>query len=309
MLLPLLLASAWAQEQSHTAPPADTAHGHAVKTTAEMRPSEFFTEQYSHLMPHALWTPQVSPDPETSKWFTFYNVNLFQIGAVLAIFVLFTIVRLSFNADRPSWIVRVFRGWCLWIRDEMILPTLGPKYTRKLAPYFIFLFFFIAFLNLVSLIPGSTTAMATIFVTAALALQTLALIVWMGIKEQGVGGFIGHLVAPPGVPAFVLPIMAPVEILSLFVKPMALMIRLFANLLAGHMVLYSFIGMIFVFAKLMGMSAVGYLTAVPALGLAIFVNILEGFIVLLQAYVFTYLSLIFVGQMVHHHEGGQGAHH
>lgn len=273
-----------------------------------MQAAEFFTEQYSHLMPHAVWTPDISPDPERARWFTFYNVNLFQLGAVAAIFLLFLLVRLSFNAERPSWLMRVFRGWCLWIRDEMIAPTLGPKYTRKLGPYFIFLFFFIAFLNLVSLIPGSVTAMATIFVTAALAIQTLFLIVWMGIREQGVGGFVGHLVAPPGVPWFVLPIMAPVEILSLFVKPMALMIRLFANLLAGHMVLYSFVGMIFVFAKLMDMSAVSYATALPAIGLAIFVSILEGFIVLLQAYVFTYLSLIFVSQMLHHH-GGDDHHH
>src|SRR5690606_13786965 len=105
------------------------------------------------------------------------------------------------------------------------------EHGRKLAPYFIYLFFFIAFLNLASLVPGSVTAMATVFVTGALALQSLALIVWMGLKEQGVGGFVKHLVAPPGVPWYVLPIMAPVEVMSLFVKPMALMIRLFANLL------------------------------------------------------------------------------
>src|SRR5690606_36793165 len=184
----------------------------------------------------------------------------------------------------------VFRGWCLWIRDEMVFPVLGKEHGRKLAPYFIFLFFFIAFLNLVSLVPGSVTAMATVFVTGTLGLQSVVLIVWMGIKEQGVGGFFGHLVAPPGVPAFVLPIMSPVEILSLFVKPLALMVRLFANLLAGHMVLYSFIGMIFVFAKTLDMGALSYLTALPALAHAIFVYILESFIVLLQAYVFTYLS-------------------
>jgi F-type H+-transporting ATPase subunit a len=280
------------------------AHG-PTRSTLAMTEREFFVNQYSHLVPHKIesLSPEISPDPARNHLLAFYNVNLFQLGVVVVIFVLFSLVLMSFKSQRTPWLIRVFRGWCLWIRDEMVRPVLGDKHARKLAPYFIFLFFFIAFLNVVSLIPGSVTAMATIFVTAALAIQSFVLIVWMAIKEQGLAGFIKHLVAPPGVPAFVLPIMVPVEILSLFVKPLALMIRLFANLLAGHMVLYSFVGMIFVFAKMMKLGAISYLTALPALGLAIFVNILESFIVLLQAYIFTYLTLIFVGQMVHHHEG------
>lgn len=325
VLIPLLLAAALraqghggsapaAPEQGHAAglqaerEPAAGAHTgqghaeHAAVPTMQMPEREFFTQQYSHLVPHKIeaLSPSVSPDAAKNHLVAFYNVNRFQIGAVVVIFVLFSLVLASFRRQHTPWILRVFRGWCLWIRDEMIVPVLGPKHARKLGPYFVYLFFFIAFLNLASLVPGSVTAMATVFVTGALAVQSLVLIVWMGIKEQGVNGFLKHLVAPPGVPWFVLPIMAPVEIMSLFVKPMALMIRLFANLLAGHMVLYSFVGIIFVFAKMMNLGAISYLTAVPALGLAIFVTILEGFIVLLQAYVFTYLTLIFVGQMTHH---------
>ncbi|MEZ5965937.1 MAG: F0F1 ATP synthase subunit A [Planctomycetota bacterium] len=277
-------------------------HGHVDRPTMETPEREFFTSQYAHLVPHKIdeLSPTVSPDPDRNHLVAFYNVNKFQLGAVVFIFVLFSLVLASFKNERTPWILRVFRGWVLWIRDEMVVPVLGERHARKLGPYFVYLFFFIAFLNLVSLIPGSVTTMATIFVTGALALQSLVLIVWMAVREQGVGGFVKHLLAPPGVPWYVLPIMAPVEVLSLFVKPMALMIRLFANLLAGHMVLYSFIGIIFVFAKMMNLGAISYLTALPALGLAIFVNILEGFIVLLQAYVFTYLTLIFVGQMAHH---------
>lgn len=298
MLVPLLLIAAL-QAQGHG---EGTPTEHAARPTMQTPESEFFTQQYSHLVPHKIegLSPNISPNPDRNHLVAFYNVNRFQLGAVVVIFVLFSLVLASFKQTRPAWLLRVFRGWCLWIRDEMVVPVLGAKYARKLAPYFIYLFFFIAFLNLASLVPGSVTAMATVFVTGALALQSLVLIVWMGIKEQGLGGFVKHLVAPPGVPWFVLPIMAPVEILSLFVKPLALMIRLFANLLAGHMVLYSFVGIIFVFAKMMNLGAISYLTAVPALGLAIFVNILESFIVLLQAYVFTYLTLIFVGQMAHH---------
>jgi ATP synthase subunit 6 len=278
---------------------ASDGQAHATKPTMDMAPGDFFLEQYSHLVPHAVFTPDVSPDPARNQLLAFYNVNLFQVGVVVLIALLFLSVRFSFGAARTPWILRVFRGWCLWIRDEMVYSVLGEKDGEKLAPYFIFLFFFIAFLNLVSLVPGSVTAMATVFVTGALALLSLAMIIAFGVKAQGVGGFVKHLVAPPGVPAFVLPIMAPVEILSLFVKPFALMVRLFANLLAGHMVLYSFVGMIFVFAKLTNQGAFAYATAVPAVGLAIFVTILESFIVILQAYVFTYLSIIFVGQVLH----------
>ncbi len=303
MLITLSLATARAQTHSAAMPAHAQGEVHApARKTMEMPSRDFFVEQYSHLVPHKIesLSPDFSPDPKRNQLLAFYNVNLFQLGAVAAIFVLFSLVLASFRSPRTPWVLRVFRGWCLWIRDEMVRPVLGEKYSRKLAPYFIFLFFFIAFLNLVSLVPGSVTAMATIYVTAALALQSFVLIVWIAIREQGLGGFVRHLLVPPGVPAFVLPIMAPVEILSLFVKPMALMIRLFANLLAGHMVLYSFIGMLFVFAKMMKLGFLGYVTAVPVLGLAIFVNILESFIVLLQAYIFTYLTLIFMGQMVHH---------
>ncbi len=311
VLISLSLAAVRAQTHG-TAPHGSATPTHAqtdahapARSTMDTPERDFFVQQYAHLVPHKIesLSPDFSPDPERNHLLAFYNVNLFQLGAVAFIFVLFSLVLKSFKSARTPWILRVFRGWCLWIRDEMVRPVLGEKHARELAPYFTFLFFFIAFLNLISLVPGTVTAMATIFVTAALAAQSFALIVWMAIKEQGFGGFVRHLVAPPGVPAFVLPIMAPVEILSLFVKPMALMIRLFANLLAGHMVLYSFVGMIFVFAKMMKMGVLSYATAVPALGLAIFVNILEGFIVLLQAYVFTYLTLIFVGQMAQH------AHH
>lgn len=300
LLVPLLLIAAL-RAQGH----GDGAHGEQeARSTMATPEHEFFARQYQHLVPHKIdaLSPDVSPDPDRNRLVAFYNVNRFQVGVVAVIFVLFGLVLASFRKAQTPWLIRVFRGWCLWIRDEMVVPVLGEHHGARLAPYFIYLFFFIAFLNLASLVPGSVTAMATIWVTGALALQSLVLIVWMAIREQGVGGFLKHLVAPPGVPFYVLPIMAPVEVMSLFVKPMALSIRLFANLLAGHMVLYSFVGIIFVFAKMMKLGALSYLTAVPSLGLGIFVNILEAFIVLLQAYVFTYLTLIFVGQMRHHEE-------
>jgi ATP synthase subunit 6 len=260
--------------------------------------SELFVNQYGHLEPHAKFTPNISPNPEVNHYFTFYDVNLYQLGAVLVILVLFGLVANSFHSPRSPWVVRMFRGWCHWLRDEVVYRVMGAEEGRKYAPFFIYLFFFVAFMNLVGLVPGSVTATATVFVTGALALITFLMMVVGGMREQGVGGFWKSLL-PHGLPAWLVPLMAVVEFIGLLVKPSALMIRLFANMLAGHLLIYSFVGMIFVFAKLLDGGVLSWATAAPTVGMAVFINIIEAFVVLLQAYIFTYLSVLFVQLSLH----------
>ncbi len=178
----------------------------------------------------------------------------------------------------------------------MVLPILGEKDGRRFLPYFLFLFFFIAFMNLLGLVPYGATATASIFVTGAMAFTTLCFMLGAGMMEQGPAQFWKSLI-PHGMPAWLVPLMFVVELIGLFVKPFALMIRLFANMLAGHLVVLSFMGLIFFFAQ--SLHEVAYAVAVPATALAVFIMIIEGFVALLQAYIFTYLSILFVGMCMH----------
>ena len=272
-------------------------HGHEAKSTLEMDNGEFFAPQFSHHM-----TPVPVGlhygDPFEPELTTFYNVNLWQIYVVVAILLLFFLVRQSFAAGSTGWLMRVFRGWCHWIRDEVVYSVMGEEEGRRWAPLFIYIFFFIAFANVVGLVPGSVTSTACVFVTAALAMVTLGCMIGGGMIVQGPIAFWKNLL-PHGLPVALIPLMAVVELVGLFVKPIALMIRLFANLLAGHLLIMSFVGLIFVFAKMFELGALSWVTAVPVVGMAVFINIIEALVVLLQAYIFTYLSVLFVQASLH----------
>jgi F-type H+-transporting ATPase subunit a len=184
----------------------------------------------------------------------------------------------------------------LFVRDDMVHTVMGKEVGRPFVPFFLTQFFFILFLNLFGLIPlallglGSlgATATANVMVTAGMALTTLVVIHASGIRQHG---FVHHWknFVPHGLPWFVLPIMIPVEIIGMLVKPVALTIRLAANMTAGHLVMLSFFGLVYLFG------AVG----LPALAMAIAIACLELFVCFVQAYIFTYLSIVFVGASVH----------
>ncbi len=296
-------AVAQAEAPAPAAAPQDPAHGRDAKTM-EMDNAAFFKKQYSHNVPYVLFTPEVTGDPETDKYFSFYNVNKFQWIALAVCLLIFLPIKASFRKQgEVSFFTRVFRGWCRWIRDEMVYPVLGEEEGKQFAPYFIFLFFFVAAMNVIGMIPSggpisTYTATGTPYVTGALALITLVTMLFFGMKKNGVIGFFKGLL-PHGLPTALLPLMAVVELVGLLVKPFALTIRLFANMLAGHLVIASLIGLIFLFAKMQGGAATSYLTAVPAAGMAVFIFIIESFVTLLQAYIFTYLSIIFLQQAMH----------
>ena len=168
------------------------------------------------------------------------------------------------------------------------------------------MFFFIVFQNVIGLIPSVGhsfpfaiyTATGTPFVTAPLALITLAMMLGLGIKKNGFFGFFKGLI-PHGLPTPLLPLMFVIEFVSLGIKPFALTIRLFANMLSGHLVIAAAIGLIFLFTKMQGGEITSYLTALPCVGLAIFIYIIEAFVTLLQAYIFTFLSINFIHQSMH----------
>ena len=224
------------------------------------------------------------------------NLQIFQIAAVLLIFVCFSGVPAYLRSGRGDAISRLAAGFCLYIRDEMVVPVMGEKLGRKCLPYFLAVFFFILFCNLMGLVPGSATATASIFVTAGMAATTFVTMIACGLYVQGPVQYWKNLVPP--VPAFLWPLLFLVELLGLVIKPFALMIRLFANMTGGHLVVLSFVGLIFFFAGA-SHSPVAWGIAPVAVGFAVFIMIIEAFVALLQAYIFTQLSIYFVGASLH----------
>lgn len=284
-----------AKSREDHAPAVQKAHGEQAGAHPEEDP---FLHLFGHVLPHRVDIPVL-------KDIGFYNVNLWQIYVVVFMFVLFLLVRNGLLASLQTgkelgWLQRVFSGFVLFIRDEMVRPVLGDEAARKATPYFLFLFFFIVFQNLAGLlpIPGAATATASIFVTAALATITFAIMLTGGMLAQGPLQFWLNLV-PHGLPLFLWPLMFIVEVIGLIVKPFALMIRLFANMTGGHLVVLSFMGLIFYFGNANMMGNLAYAVAVPSVGMAVFIMIIEGFVALLQAYIFTYLSILFIGMCLH----------
>ncbi|MGB8932656.1 MAG: F0F1 ATP synthase subunit A [Anaeromyxobacteraceae bacterium] len=189
-----------------------------------------------------------------------------------------------------------------FVRNEIALKNIGERDGDRFVPYLVTAFFFILFVNLFGLLPFAATATGNLAVTLTMALFTFFITQYAGIKSMGLGGFLNHLTG--GVHWALWIIMVPVEILGLFTKPFALTVRLFANMIAGHIVILSLIGLIFA----LGSPWVAF-GSVP-MALAIFM--LELFVGFVQAYIFCMLSSLFIGAMVVHHghdeEHGHGEH-
>jgi F-type H+-transporting ATPase subunit a len=177
----------------------------------------------------------------------------------------------------------------VFIRDEIVKPTLGHSY-RKFLPYLLTIFFFILFSNFIGLIPFSATVTSNIAVTATLAGFTFFTTQIGGIMHYGFFGYFKGLI-PHGMPVFLLPLIIIVEVLGLFTKPFALCIRLFANMTAGHVVILSLIGLIFIMKNIF--------IAPVSVGFALFIYLLEILVALIQAYIFTMLSSLFISMAVH----------
>lgn len=193
----------------------------------------------------------------------------------------------------------------VFVRDEMAVKNIGAEWGAAYTPFLLSIFFFILFMNLLGLFPWMATATGNLAVTAGLALCTFFMTQFAAIRAAGIGTYLKHLTG--GVAWWMWIIMIPVEILGLFTKPFALTVRLFANMLAGHIVIFFLLGLIFT----LNSPAV----AVASVPFAMCIYFLELFVAFLQAYVFTILSSLFIGMavaMAHHHEHDNhdhGDHH
>lgn len=191
------------------------------------------------------------------------------------------------NPGAPRGILAFLEPIIVFIREDIIIPNIGEEKYKTYIPYLITIFFFIFFNNLLGLIPGGANVTGNIAVTLVLSVFTLLVTNFSANKA-----YWKHIFLPP-VPLALYPIMVPIEVIGILTKPFALMIRLFANITAGHIIILSLISLIFVFKSIF--------IAPVSVGFVLFMYTLELLVALLQAYIFTLLSALFIGQAIEEH--------
>jgi len=191
------------------------------------------------------------------------------------------------NPGAPNGILAFLEPIIVFIREDIIIPNVGEKKYNTFIPYLTTIFFFIFFNNLLGLIPGGANVTGNIAVTFVLSVFTLLVTNFSANKA-----YWKHIFLPP-VPLALYPIMVPIEVIGVLTKPFALMIRLFANITAGHIIILSLISLIFVFKSIF--------IAPVSIGFVLFMYTLELLVALLQAYIFTLLSALFIGQAIEEH--------
>ena len=217
------------------------------------------------------------------------NVVFILLVAVL-MFFLFTRMAKSYKGNlMPKGMGRLLEPIVLYIRDDIAIANIGEKHYRKYMGYLLTVFFFVWIINLMGLTPLGVNVTNNIAVTFALALITYLLTTFTGNKN-----YWKHIFWMPGVPWPMKIILAPIELLGTIIKPFSLMIRLYANITAGHIVLMSIIGLMFIFKSWIGSPL--------SFGLAFVLALLELLVATLQAYIFTMLSALYFGMAVEEHD-------
>ncbi len=212
------------------------------------------------------------------------HVVFMWLSALLLCIVVIAAARANRKRRVPGGLGNFVEMLIVFTRDEIVLPNMGQAGLRYM-PYLLTTFFFIMVMNVFGLIPYGASATGNVNITGGLAVIAFVMIQAAAIREQGFRAYLYHLTG--GVHWLLWPIMIPIEVLGLFTKAFALCIRLFANMIAGHIVIVSLIGLIFVFRS--------YIIAVAPAAFVVGIDLLELFVAVLQAYIFTILTAMFMG--------------
>jgi len=238
------------------------------------------------------------------------NVFTMMLAALLLIWLWLSIAKKyrTNEGKAPSGVQGFLEPIFTFIRDEVSIPMIGEKHYERFQPFIMTIFFFILFCNLLGLVPifpGSANVTGNIAVTLALALLAFLVTNLNGNKH-----YWEHVLWMPGIPAWVKVVLTPVEILGLFIKPFSLMIRLFANISAGHIIILSLIGLIFIFGDSGANVTGGAVGALLGGAFTAFMNLIELLVAFLQAFIFAILTASYIGAAVedHHHEHDEAAH-
>jgi F-type H+-transporting ATPase subunit a len=199
----------------------------------------------------------------------------------------------------PTGLQNAIEPFILFVRDEVAIPSIGKKKASAFMPFLLTVFFFIWMCNMLGLIPflGGFNITGTLSITLV-----LATLVFLITSFSGNGHYWGHIFWPPGIPFGIKLILVPIEVLSIFIKPLVLMIRLTANITAGHIIILAFVGLVLLFGQ--NSAVAGYGVGIGAVLFMIFMFFIELLVAFLQAYVFTLLSALYFGDATqeHHHE-------
>jgi F-type H+-transporting ATPase subunit a len=229
------------------------------------------------------------------------NVVQMILGLIILVVVLIKVAQKYTRegaGKAPSGFQNALEPVITFIRDEVGKSYLGDKY-EKYMPLLLTIFFFILISTLLGLIPGSANVTGNIAFTFTLGIISFVVIMFSANKH-----YWKHIFNPPGVPFGVKLILVPVEILGIFTKPFALIVRLFANMVAGHMIITCLILMIFIFTKLSVGAGLGF--APISLGFTIFIYFIEILVAFIQAFIFTNLTAVFIGQAIEDAHGEHG---
>jgi F-type H+-transporting ATPase subunit a len=263
------------------------------------------------------------PIVERDGWWILTNHMVMMGLSALLMLLIFPMITRAYRDGQhvPTGTRNFFEAILVYLREEVAKPLLKEK-TDAYIGYIWTLFFFILFMNVLGLLPLDLltggllglghhghgifgTATSNFWVTASLAICSFVVIHVSGIRQNGVGNYLKHYLG--GAPLFLAPIMIPVEILGTLIKPFSLAVRLAANMTAGHILLGVVIGFVAMAAAAMGtggMVGVGLVSVLAGVAL----TCLELFVAFLQAYLFTFLTTLFISQMVTHHDHGHHDH-
>ncbi|MCF8368105.1 MAG: F0F1 ATP synthase subunit A [Bacteroidales bacterium] len=230
--------------------------------------------------------------------------NVFaMLFSMLLICIIFISIGKSYSKRKgmaPKGLQSLLEPLIIFIRDDVAKASIGEKKYEKYLPFLLTLFFFIFFNNLLGLVPifpGGANLTGNIAVTGVLAIFTFVITTFSGNKNYWV-----HIVNTPGVPWWLkipIPLMPIVELMGVFTKPFVLMVRLFANITAGHIIVLGFMSLIFIFGNIS--PGIGYGVSVVSIAFAVFMGLLEILVAFIQAYVFTLLSALYFGMATEEH--------
>ena len=276
---------------------------------------EKLKEEGHDLKKEGLSAGKIIPVDENDNWdksVKFYDVSLTRnvvqmiLALALLVWIMITIAKRyqkGFGVKTaPTGMQNFFEPIIIFVRDEVAKPNLGAKW-EKYLPYLLTLFFFILINNIIGLIPGTANVTGNIAFTFVLGIISFIVILASSKKH-----YWGHIFNPPGMPLWVKFILVPVEFVSVFVKPMALIIRLFANMVAGHIIIICLISLIFIFSAMS--KGIGIVSSPLAVAFTVFIYFIEILVAFLQAYIFAMLTAVFIGQAFEgeHHDEAHAAH-